>query len=264
MAKDRVTIPSDVAARVLFASDNTCCVCREPGRAVQLHHIDEDPGNNDPDNLCVLCLLCHDQTQTKGGFGRKLNASAVIQYRDDWLPRIVTRRDSADQLAALRMSGTGAVTATTEDEAVALMIPADEALVAYVKALPDALARAYSIARPQWDTGVTSEMLQGTYDVIDVVVQMLTHLASWFTEKHFDNQPAHEYFSRYVSTRFGWHRALAEPDGIGTGGTIVGPSAAAAVLADVERAVDEMVTALLWGREGFSLKSWRQRWEAAK
>jgi len=58
--------------------------------------------------------------------------------------------------------------------------------------------------------------------------------------------------------------ALAEPEGIGTGGTIVGPIAAGAVLDDLKRAVDEMVTALLWEREGFSLTAWRRAWEQAK
>ena len=32
----------------------------------------------------MLCFECHDQTQIKGGFGRKLNAHQVILYRNDW------------------------------------------------------------------------------------------------------------------------------------------------------------------------------------
>jgi hypothetical protein len=264
MAKHRVPVPQEVAAEVLFACDYTCCVCRERGRPVQLHHIDEDPSNNDEANLAPLCLLCHDGTQVKGGFGRKLEAKLVTEYRDDWLTRVASRRDKADELAALRMAGVGEKVPTTEEEAEALMVPADEALVAYVDNLPAILAKGYAIARPRWDSGVTTEMLQGTYDLIDVVVQMLIHLASWFPDEHFDGRPAAEYFSSFVSSRFVWHRALAEPGGVGTGGTIVGPTAAAAVLDDAERAVDEMVTALLWGREGFGLKAWRRRWEQAK
>ena len=264
MAKDRVPIPSDTAATVLFTSDHTCCICRDRGRAVQIHHIDDNPSNNTDTNLSVLCLLCHDDTQIKGGFGRKLDSKLVIEYRDDWLQRVIIRRNKADELAALRMAGSVVTVPTTEDEAEALMIPADEALVAYVNSLPSVLNKAYTIARPRWDSGVTAEMIEGSYDVIDVVIQMLAHLASWFPQNHFDDKPAPEYFSQFVSTRFSWHRALAEPDGIGTGGTIVGPFAAAAVLGDTERAASEMVTALLWGREGFSLKAWRREWEQAK
>lgn len=261
MAKERISIPPEVAAKVLFASDHTCCVCRERGRPVQIHHIDEDPSNNEIGNLSVLCLLCHDDTQIQGGFGRKLNAESVVQYRDDWQARVTSRRDKADEIAALRMAGAAGKIPTTEDEAEALMVPADEALVSYVRSLPALLSQGYEVAQPRWDTGITAEMMQATYDLIDVVIQMLSHLASWFPEKHFNGKPAAEYFSEFVSMRFIWHRALAEPDGVGTGGTIVGPTAAISVLADVERAVDEMVTALLWGREGFGLKAWREEWE---
>lgn len=262
MAKVRIPIPPDTAAAVLFASDYTCCVCRDPGRPVQIHHVDENPSNNSEENLSVLCLLCHNDTQVKGGFGRKLNAKPVIQYRDDWVQRVIYRRDKADELAALRMAGSAAP--STEGEAKALMVPADEALVSFIRSLPSVLGKGYAIARPRWDSGVTAEMVQGSYDLIDIVVQMLVHLASWFPRNHFGGKSAPEYLGEFVSTRFNWHRSLAEPDGIGTGGTIVGPIATGAVLDDVERAVDEMVTALLWAREGFNLKAWRGEWENAK
>lgn len=263
MAKNRVPIPPEIAAKMQFASDHTCCVCRDRGRAVQIHHIDENPANNAKANLSVLCLLCHDDTQVKGGFGRKLDANLVIQYRDDWHARVIGRRDKADELAALRMAGSVVVVPSTELEAEALMIPADEALVTYVKSLPGVLANGYAVAQPRWNTGITVEMVEGTYELIDLVVQMLTHLASWFPKDHFGGQAAPEYFSQYVATRFAWHRALAEPDGVGTGGTIVGPVASMAVLGDVQRAVDEVVGSLLWEREGFSLKVWRSEWSQA-
>ncbi len=264
MAKDRVPIPPEVAAEVLFASDHTCCVCRDPGRAVQIHHIDENPANNTKANLSVLCLLCHDDTQIKGGFGRKLGADLVTQYRDDWHARVDIRRDKADELAALRMAGSAIVIPSTEPEAETLMIPADEALVSYVRSLPGVLANGYSLAQPRWNTGITVDLVKGTYELIDLVVQILSHLASWFPKNHFGNQPAPEYFSQYVATRFAWHRALAEPDGVGTGGTIVGPITSMDVLSDVQRAVDEVVSSLLREREGFSLKVWRSEWSQAK
>lgn len=88
--KVRKEIPSDLAAKVLFYSDRTCCVCRNRSKPVQIHHIDEDPSNNTFLNLAVLCLDCHNDTMIRGGFGRKLNADQVILYRDDWL-KIVQR-----------------------------------------------------------------------------------------------------------------------------------------------------------------------------
>jgi hypothetical protein len=90
--KVRITIPDDVAANVLFRSDRTCCVCHKAGKQVQIHHINDNPADNNPSNLAVLCLECHAQTQISGGFGRKLNAKLVILYRDHWLSIIEMRR----------------------------------------------------------------------------------------------------------------------------------------------------------------------------
>lgn len=100
MAKGRrAPIPRDVAAAVLFSANRTCCVCRQPGKKVQIHHIDGDPGNNEPRNLAVVCTECHDDTQLSGGFGRKLDADQVVLYRDDWdrtMARARARAGAAD------------------------------------------------------------------------------------------------------------------------------------------------------------------------
>jgi len=80
----RVPIPRDIAAQVLFEHDRTCCVCRSRGKSVQVHHIDDEPSNNDPANLAVLCFDCHRDTQITGGFDRKLDSDQVLLYRDDW------------------------------------------------------------------------------------------------------------------------------------------------------------------------------------
>ena len=90
--KKRVEIPRDIEAQVQFLSDRTCCVCRVRGKPFQIHHIDENPANNEPNNLVVLCLECHNETQIRGGFGRKLNADQIILYRDDWLMQVAKTR----------------------------------------------------------------------------------------------------------------------------------------------------------------------------
>ena len=94
--KSRATIPAEIAARILFLSDRTCCVCRVRGKPVQIHHVNEDPSNNELRNLAVLCLECHRETQLHGGFDRKLDADQVILYRDDW-QRIVAQQRAADE-----------------------------------------------------------------------------------------------------------------------------------------------------------------------
>ena len=90
--KKRVEIPPAIVAQVLFLTNRTCCVCRLKGKPFQIHHIDENPANNEPSNLAVLCLECHNETQIRGGFGRKLNAEQIILYRDDWLNQVAQTR----------------------------------------------------------------------------------------------------------------------------------------------------------------------------
>jgi hypothetical protein len=89
--RKRIKIPYEIAARVLFLSDRTCCVCRIGNKPIQIHHIDENPENNEIPNLCVLCFDCHRETQIRGGFDRKLDSDQLILYRDDWL-RIVSKK----------------------------------------------------------------------------------------------------------------------------------------------------------------------------
>jgi hypothetical protein len=84
----RVPVPDDDAAKALFYSDRTCCVCRAPKKPLQIHHIDDDNSNNVLENLAVLCLDCHTETQIKGGFARRLDAAQVRLYRDEWLDKI--------------------------------------------------------------------------------------------------------------------------------------------------------------------------------
>jgi hypothetical protein len=94
LKKTRIPIPDEMATEVMFAADRTCCVCHESGKQVQIHHIDEDPSHNEVDNLTVLCLECHAQTQIAGGFGRKLNANLVRRYRSHWLTLVQLRRNA--------------------------------------------------------------------------------------------------------------------------------------------------------------------------
>jgi hypothetical protein len=94
--KKRTEIPKNVAARVLFLHDRTCCVCRRRAKPVQVHHIDDDPSNQHSSNLAVLCFDCHRDTQVRGGFDRKLDAEQVILYRDDWI-RIIARQRAAEE-----------------------------------------------------------------------------------------------------------------------------------------------------------------------
>jgi len=101
--KERNEIPLSVAAKVLFRSHRTCCVCREPRKPVQIHHIDEDPSNAQEGNLAVLCFECHHETQVRGGFARRLDSHQIVLYRDDWYGIVDRNRHSVESPSEQRL-----------------------------------------------------------------------------------------------------------------------------------------------------------------
>jgi hypothetical protein len=209
-----------MAADLMFASDSTCCKCRVPGKSVQLHHIDEDPSHSVAENLAVLCLQCHDETQISGGFGRKLNAPLVIRYRDEWQRRVLDRRDAADRAAVERMAGEAADTAPRPPLAVETLKYSEERAVmirVYLETLPQRRAELKRRVEAEWDSGVTARVVQGSYDYVDGLEGILVALAGFYPNGSFDGDPR-RFFADAVAQTFKWHRAHIEPFGPGTGG----------------------------------------------
>lgn len=87
----RVEIPNYLAAQVMFASDKTCCVCRDSLRKTQIHHINGDPSNNDFKNLAVVCLDCHSNVHTQHAFARNLSPDLIRLYNESWREIVKTR-----------------------------------------------------------------------------------------------------------------------------------------------------------------------------
>ncbi len=57
MAKIRISIPQKISDKVLSEFNHRCARCGADNP--HLHHIDENPSNNDPLNLIPLCPNCH-------------------------------------------------------------------------------------------------------------------------------------------------------------------------------------------------------------
>ncbi len=57
MSKTRKDIPSAIKEQVLKEFSHRCAKCGTDNP--QLHHMDEDPSNNDPMNIIPLCPNCH-------------------------------------------------------------------------------------------------------------------------------------------------------------------------------------------------------------
>ena len=57
MAKERIHIPKSTRDAILTEFNHRCAICGSD--KYQIHHIDENPANNDPMNLIPLCPNCH-------------------------------------------------------------------------------------------------------------------------------------------------------------------------------------------------------------
>lgn len=88
MPRTRVPIPKSIESQVLLANRHACCVCQK--LQIQLHHIDEDRANNNPDNIAVLCLPHHDLASMKIGLSKKLQAPEIKVYKEKWEARCVS------------------------------------------------------------------------------------------------------------------------------------------------------------------------------
>jgi hypothetical protein len=263
LAKDRVPIPDDIAASVLFAADRTCCVCNQRGLSIQIHHINDDPSDNEPANLAVLCLECHDDTQLQGGFGRKLNGSQLRKYRDEWDQRVVYRRAEADRLAASISVAAPPALPTEEPEPFqAPHNPPSTGLVEYVNTLPTLKALAYNAAQPGW-SGATIEMVDSSWSVVDALLAAMARLARWYPYEHF-GKDARQYFAEVIAARARWHYQIHSTGGVGFSGTIIGPITASSVVSDAEQMVADMVSCLLgFSDGGFEYGEWLRQWRSA-
>ena len=117
--------------------------------------------------------------------------------------------------------------------------------------------------KAKWDSGITSEMNQGNYDMIDFYEEVLIELATFYPKNHFDGKSPKKYFNELISSRFLWHRLVLEPQGVGTGGTIISTITGGNVMEDLKRMIVDMVNALLLPyeiEEKIDLNRWREEW----
>ncbi|MFA5910651.1 MAG: hypothetical protein WC815_17870 [Vicinamibacterales bacterium] len=129
--------------------------------------------------------------------------------------------------------------------------------------MPALRRRAYQIAQRGFDTGVTAEMLQAGYSVVEVLEDVLVSLATFYPPGHFDAENPRDYFSELIASRFRWHRYHIETAGQGLGGTIVGPMVVGSVLTDLEGMVVDLVTSLTLNWEAstdVALEEWKKDW----
>ena len=252
--KTRIPVSSDASAKVLFESDHTCCKCRVGGRKAQIHHIDDNLANNDPLNLAVLCLECHGETQTRGGFGRHLSEAEVREYRDDWTARVQNRRDEADRLAVAQMvsgmspevagrAGNDRPTPAAEGRNSRLEIPNRTGFPDYASFLPELRRRAYQ-KMYQRNPVSTLDVVEAFMDLSAVLEQSIVTLLSYYPDKHFSDLGPKEYVASLAAESRHWHYMRASAYGVGDSGSIVQELTMSGLVGDLERRIEEIVSSL--------------------
>jgi hypothetical protein len=130
----------------------------------------------------------------------------------------------------------------------------------FIKSLPKLRAIVCENAQEGWDTGITAEMREASYDVIDFLEYVWLRLAQFYPENHWGGKSAEEYIRSYITDRFSYHWAKYAPGDPGIRGTIVGVLTCGDVIADLEALIADMVSAMFMYKEDFDFKQWKAEW----
>ncbi|BCX88124.1 hypothetical protein MIN45_P0491 [Methylomarinovum tepidoasis] len=95
MNTTRKSVPPSLKTTILYKSAFTCCVCREKGEPVEIHHIDQNPSNNAENNLVVLCKNCHDEAHTKHSLSQNLTPERLKKFKKKWEEEVKKRASYA-------------------------------------------------------------------------------------------------------------------------------------------------------------------------
>lgn len=100
----REKVPFKIASKILAESHHRCCLCNANWIMPEIHHIDNNPSNNDPENLIPLCPNCHSTVHQKGAKGRSFSKTELNQIRRKCFAVIPTKEKklSKDSLSKNR------------------------------------------------------------------------------------------------------------------------------------------------------------------
>ena len=261
MAKHRTSIPKEVAAHVRWLSDDTCCICRERRKEIQIHHINADPRDHCVENLAVLCLECHDNTQKKGGFTRKLDPQFVTLCRDKWLEDVVSRRADANKKDVERQVGKNSrseqPSARPRNRVQHTQL--SEFPRGYIESLPKFKSDLLQQIKKQIANGTTLDIIEANSHYANALKGILTTLATFYSPEYFKDQSPQEFFLEIISARDRFHSIMVEPYGPNTGGTISGIRYGHERIKDIEKLVEDMVNGL-WEERYSEYENWQKRW----
>lgn len=131
----------------------------------------------------------------------------------------------------------------------------------FVKSLPKLKAVVLENAQEGWDTGVTADTREASYDMIGFLEYAWLRLAQFYPDKHWTGRSAEDYIRSYIQDRFSFHWSKHEPDGPGMGGTIIGVLTGGDVISDLEDLIADTVSTLFIHNKDFDFRDWRKGWK---
>lgn len=259
---------------VLFKSNRICCICKEFGKHVQLHHLDNDPSNNGENNLAVLCSQCHNDTMLVGGFGRRLSEGQIRMYRDEWISLVARQKALIlEKFNVQSMDHEPVIDQTEYHDSILNLYKhislnnyqsTEEALIVQlIASLPQRLMIISSAAQQQIDECTTVGMVIGRMDIINHLKSMLVELLHYWPDSFFTESTPDSYADKMVYDSARLYHTILEPDGPGTGGSIVGPMTCGLVLDDLQSKIPTIVRSLIPLCSSFNFDIWLNAWRLA-
>lgn len=86
----RPPVPEEMVARLMHECRRVCCVCRERGKSLVLHHTREwaECRIHDEALFVVLCANCHGEAHTERKLGRNLSPEQLLNHRRLWAAEV--------------------------------------------------------------------------------------------------------------------------------------------------------------------------------
>ena len=204
----------------------------------------------------------------KGGFGRRLDCHQIILYRESWLERVAKRKSKADELASIfTVTGHPKNHANVEMEDF-LRYKNDynrDTLQNYLDKIVSIHRAQLIIVQAKFDSGISDNVIQGSYDLIDFYEEILVEISTFYPKGHFNHIHPKIFFNNLIAEKFLWHRLILEPRGVGTGGTMISVIAAGNVAEDMSNLVVQFVHALTCtyhSSGGVEIEGWIEAWQA--
>ena len=132
----------------------------------------------------------------------------------------------------------------------------------FINMLPKARLDVYEKSQVKWDTGITSKMREGNYDLIDFLSNSWLTLSNFYPPKNFGGIDSEEYIKNYTKERFDYHWSKHTQNGEFDGGNMVIEMIGGDVSNDLERLVDDLVYALLMYEDKFNYMEWSKKWKS--